>query len=246
MNTKTYGYVKANVPMHPRKPRIAVFDFLDARSQTNLGHIVANQLAQRLVLSRHYLLIKRHIWKEAVGVEKEIRQELRFHAAWAANAGSMACADAVVIGKLQHSASRGNGIVRMALLLSTRTGEPLFRVEHATFDKLLKKLDSRSLAASVPVGKRRVRAEICCVSGDQTVLNSGRESGLLRKDRMRIERILSKIPDPYDPDSLKMLPPLVVIIGEMEVLKVGQYFSLARYCGGRTPQVGDLCVLVED
>lgn len=133
-----------------QKPNIAVLDFCDPQSPTAVGSVLAARLAESLAACRHYLVIERGTWKNALGGHGEINQEYRFHAAWAAYAGTLAAVDAVVIGKIHHPMAGRNAIILAAMLVETATGETLAKASHITLDALANLLYSRRLAEKIP------------------------------------------------------------------------------------------------
>lgn len=227
-----------------RKPRIAVLDFLDLPSHPDTGHLFSASVSELLHARSQHLVIEKN-WAEILKLRNGIPPALRFHQAWAVDAGSVIGVDAVVIGKLQHSWLGGNASQASATLLETNSGESLAQIRSFGVERLTKTLNSRRLAAKIPIRRRTTYAEICAIFAQQAILNVGRESGLCPGDRLRIERILGQVPDPIVPATWAPLNAFSTMIGEAKVLEVGQFTTLACCQGRPRPQPGDICVLTK-
>lgn len=225
------------------KPRIAIFDFFDFESPGEAGHIMAERLTARLQPSCNYYVIASSEWRASLPGRKWT-QECRFHAPWAAHAGRLAGADAVVMGRLPQPGRREAEDAKIvAALLGTASGEIVAQAECASVDGLARALDSVRVAGRIEIRKHSIEARIVGVRGDAILLNTGATAGLARRDSVGVHRILETVADPCRPQNAWPVDWLSARIGEAEVLLAGPRASLARYTGSTPAQVGDLAIV---
>jgi hypothetical protein len=223
------------------KPRLTVCDFFDFHSPGGTGRLFAAQLAAGLQTSRHYRVIPAGEWCRCPP-----GQERLFNAPWAAQAAKQAGADIVVIGRLcDPTVSEWTFDVRM---LETGSGEVLFKTPAVTVGSLVKRLDSRRVAARLKTRQGSIEARIVEVRGRAIHLDAGIAAGLAPKDTVQVNRILEIVRDPYYSDAAdgQALGRMTANLGEAEILAAGTQTSLAHYLGVRSPRVGDLAVLARD
>ena len=221
-----------------RRPRIAVFDFSESPCPSGMGRLLASQFTQHLLASPHYLVLEWPARKQTLQGGVVSRQH-PFPRAWAACAGTLVSADAVVMGNIHHSRSNSN-LRLQAAMIDTSSGRTVVQAESASLDTVVRVFDSRRIAGSIVLCRWDIRGVILSLCDDSAILDLGDDSGLRKGDRLRLERVLERVTDPFY--GQHPLGWLTATTGEAEALEVGNCASLIRTCG--SPQVGDLGVLV--
>jgi hypothetical protein len=222
-------------------PRIAILDFCDRQFQSSAGRAVAVRLAAQLNVSGRYRVIERSVWQRLLG-GRELSQECRLHPAWATQIGTLAGVDAVVIGSVHGSVC---GQMAMAATMLDLNGIILVNAAHSTVEGLAELLSRSRVADKISVCNYPIRATVTCIGDALIILDAGATSGLKRADRLRIDRILETVSDPYFQDRQEIIACLTANIGTAEVLDAGPGAALAHYTGIQPARAGDLVTRLE-
>jgi hypothetical protein len=228
--------------MRPRSlPLIAVLDFYDDGCAPGSGRSFAEGLATRFGASRLFQVVDREVWIQTVG-GRELSQECCFHPGWAADMARLLNADAVVLGYARNVPGGKAAITATAF---DSRGNALVKAEGGNVDDLAILLITRSVARTIRICNRPVSAEVEFGKGRSLLLDIGRNSGLRQRDRLRIDCTLESVLDPYFQDTPRVFDNLETTVGEVEVLEVGDRFTLVRYIGDFLPETGDLVTLLK-
>jgi hypothetical protein len=133
----------------------------------------------------------------------------------------------------------------IAATMLDASGIILAKAVHSTVEGVAKLLSGRCVAGKIRICSRPVRARVTCVRGALILLNAGTASGLKPADRLRVDRIMETVSDPYFQDWPEIIACLTAIIGTARVLDAGPCATLAQYTGTQQVRAGDLATRLE-
>jgi len=224
------------------KPRIAVLDFEEQECIPGAGRSTAERIASRLGGSSGLSVVDRAEWMRRMTEENlgqitsgELSQECRFHPGWAAERLAVLELDAVVIGRLKRSP---DGPISISVMLVDSSGVVL-RLDETGAERASNLLTSRRIANAIRRHQPPFEAKVECVRGTSVMMRLKDEFRLRPKDRMRVDRTLESVPDPYLEDDARAFAYLTAAVGEAEIIEVSGQFVLARYSGNTVPRRGE-------
>jgi hypothetical protein len=222
-----------------RKPKIAVLDFVEDGCDAGTGRQVAEEIMQRLRLSGIVQVAERSEWSR-VGDNRTSRNSYYGHPGWAAGLMTLIGADGAVMGRVRQL-SHGNRTITANVLDSN--GISLASADGENTANLAKWLSSARWAKAISARPRPNVAAIEFVFGASLLLNIDQNSALHVDDRLRIERVLETVNDPYFDKEARVFDFLIAGAGEVEVAQIGVGVALARYSGNSCPKAGDRVTL---
>jgi hypothetical protein len=223
------------------KARIAVIDFQDDSGNAEPGRSVAEEVEAHLLTSEVFEVVERKKWRRALG-EAELRPNYRFRREWEAGILKRIGVDAVVVGRQERLR---DGHRTLSVTVFDAVGSVFEAVIRGSEKELAELLLKSDVVKKIHVRCRPFSAEIQFATGPSLLLNIGMSPGLESEDRVRLERVLEAVPDPYFQGESRVLDHLTGSLGEADVLEVSAGFALVRYWGNAHPKAGDVVRLAK-